>query len=627
MAVEETRRIVPRGDLQGSLGSGEKRWEKAYVGNIGNVYDTVADMVADLELMVGSTVITKGLHVINDGGSGLYHIREKDVSDVADGGSIIFLTNGKVAELITDANESVNVKQFGAKGDGVTDDTNAFRNALIAANGKTFVVPQGNYVINATLFADGVKEIVDNGSYVNAKPVFPAKKPLIKSIDNVEPIMQNDCPQDVTNTQSICFDSKRNHIIVGLKNGVDSAQSGAVQKIVVYDADTLAEVAVYPFTELGHIGSLSYNEEADEIYVSAVYADTPGTYVLSPVDFSVIRFIDNTTMPILAGLAYDNVCKMFVAFDFAWDFGTEAWKYVCYDRNTYEKIKEVIVHTGKNHNTGNMFDIRGGHIVQCSFYGIEEYDLYGNILSSIKLNLESEVEQPCILPDGTVYIVTNTVSKFEVYKVYNTPVTNNIGLKNNKTFNPLVKDANLLLENGAYLFDNDATLNVPHHYGFLVVRSYIANEMSLYGFVSQTFYRNSSSEPTEVYVRDYYNETWTDWKIISTLPAKVSGKSHDYLVTGLTGFITSGATEIHVLLHLGNDISSISQLTSNIAEIRQNGNYIYSRSGGVGSISRIFRNQMDRITGYAEIVIVGTFPNAQNNGVVALAGAITVATT
>lgn len=95
-----TRRIVPRQDLEGSIGSGEKRWEKAYIGNVGNTYDTIADMVADLELSVGTAVVTKGYHNISDGGSAFYHIREKVVSDVDNKDTIIFLNNGNVAEKI-----------------------------------------------------------------------------------------------------------------------------------------------------------------------------------------------------------------------------------------------------------------------------------------------------------------------------------------------------------------------------------------------------------------------------------------------------------------------------------------------------------------------------------------------
>lgn len=62
-------------------------------------FDSVADMVAS-DLESGQTVITKGYYCVNDGGSALYTIRAKDVADVEDGNSIIFLDNGNVAEKI-----------------------------------------------------------------------------------------------------------------------------------------------------------------------------------------------------------------------------------------------------------------------------------------------------------------------------------------------------------------------------------------------------------------------------------------------------------------------------------------------------------------------------------------------
>jgi hypothetical protein len=47
--------------------------------------------------------------------------------------------------------ETVNVKEFGAKGDGVTDDTAAFSAALDAANGKTLYLPPGTYKISSAI--------------------------------------------------------------------------------------------------------------------------------------------------------------------------------------------------------------------------------------------------------------------------------------------------------------------------------------------------------------------------------------------------------------------------------------------------------------------------------------------
>lgn len=47
--------------------------------------------------------------------------------------------------------DRVSVKDFGATGDGVTDDTTAVQNALVAAAGKTLYFPAGDYLITSDL--------------------------------------------------------------------------------------------------------------------------------------------------------------------------------------------------------------------------------------------------------------------------------------------------------------------------------------------------------------------------------------------------------------------------------------------------------------------------------------------
>lgn len=112
-------------------------------------YNSVANMKLDSELKAGQVCKTLGYYSINDGGGAYYVIRAKQDSDVDNGGSIHELASGLVAELIVE-NGTVNVEQFGAKGDGETDDTQAIQKAL-DSNKSKYIVFNKDYKITAGL--------------------------------------------------------------------------------------------------------------------------------------------------------------------------------------------------------------------------------------------------------------------------------------------------------------------------------------------------------------------------------------------------------------------------------------------------------------------------------------------
>ena len=124
--------FTPLSDLLGGLGTKLKRWgtifaNKVFATNLPIVYNSVAEMKADIMLWEGMNTKTLGYYTPNDGGGASYLIRAKADTDVDDGGSLHELSNGLVAELIIE-NGTVCPEQFGAKGDGVTLDIVPFEN-------------------------------------------------------------------------------------------------------------------------------------------------------------------------------------------------------------------------------------------------------------------------------------------------------------------------------------------------------------------------------------------------------------------------------------------------------------------------------------------------------------------
>lgn len=119
----------------------------------------VIDNVAALKALTvsgiadGQLYITRGYYSDNDGGQGTY-IYDSASAASDNGGTVIAPTSGSGRFLLQYGVE-INVKQFGAKGDGITDDTSALNSAASQAASiqKKLVIPQtsSGYKSTATL--------------------------------------------------------------------------------------------------------------------------------------------------------------------------------------------------------------------------------------------------------------------------------------------------------------------------------------------------------------------------------------------------------------------------------------------------------------------------------------------
>lgn len=95
-----------------------------------NTFGVVADMVADTTLSIGDIIQTIGYTTKGDGGDNMYEVVAAGTG-TDDGGSYIDLNTHQAQGLFPGNNYNVN--QFGATGDGVTDDSAAINNALAYA--------------------------------------------------------------------------------------------------------------------------------------------------------------------------------------------------------------------------------------------------------------------------------------------------------------------------------------------------------------------------------------------------------------------------------------------------------------------------------------------------------------
>ena len=136
--------------------------------NVEWTFDTVADMKLATNFVNGSYATTLGFYAISDKGGSIYKIRTKTVDDTADEMVLIDLyDNTLVAELIK--TDYMNVKQFGAKGDGSNDDTANIQKALDYC--LNIEIPSGTYMIDASTYLSpnsNNKIILDNDAKLKA---------------------------------------------------------------------------------------------------------------------------------------------------------------------------------------------------------------------------------------------------------------------------------------------------------------------------------------------------------------------------------------------------------------------------------------------------------------------------
>ena len=113
-------------------------------------FDNVEDMKSATNLIDGSSAETLGFNEINDGGGNLYKIKTITTGDVVDDKNVIAINNELIAVKI-DTSTIINVKDFGAYGDGIHDDTSVIQYCIDKFVHRTIFIPDGHYLISSPL--------------------------------------------------------------------------------------------------------------------------------------------------------------------------------------------------------------------------------------------------------------------------------------------------------------------------------------------------------------------------------------------------------------------------------------------------------------------------------------------
>lgn len=109
-----------------------------------SIFPTIAALRATVSGF--DLVHVKGYRAPGDGGEGGFRLDSSDTTSADDGGSVIVTASGRRYKREFGAGP-ISVKQFGARGNGTSDDTATFQAAEAAAGVGAIYVPEGTYLL------------------------------------------------------------------------------------------------------------------------------------------------------------------------------------------------------------------------------------------------------------------------------------------------------------------------------------------------------------------------------------------------------------------------------------------------------------------------------------------------
>lgn len=283
-------------------------------------------------------------------------------------------------------NGIVSVKDFGAVGDGVADDTAAFKRANDNLKNKILLVPNGQYKLTEHLTFNTVGSVMDMGVYTNIKPYYPTETPMLKGESNIAFVKNITYDAEVNQCQGFTYNSKKNVFVLACING-----EGTNQILYELNPDTFEKVGTYKFTDserLGHCNTMTYNRFTNKIYIANGLKNGNNLTVINADTMAIEKTV--TLQEKVFNIDYDPITRTYVSI--VPIAGNQRVRTINLYNDEFKKLKTYqvdYIYPDMNNNGAFMLN---GAIMSATLGSLVECTPFGTVKQIIEINRETEIE-------------------------------------------------------------------------------------------------------------------------------------------------------------------------------------------------------------------------------------------
>ena len=304
----------------------------------------------------------------------------------------------------------VSVKDFGAVGDGVADDTAAFKRANDNLKNKILLVPNGIYKINEHLSFNTVDSVMDMGTYINVKPFYPTETPMLKGSNNIAFVKNIQYGDEVNQCQGFTYNDKKNVFVLACINS-----DGTNQVFYELNSSTFEIVGTYKFNDpdkMGHCNTMCYNKNTNKIYLANGLKNGNNLTILNA---DTMQYESTVTLKEkVFNIGYDPITRTYVSI--VPISGQQRLREINLYNDDFKKLKTYQVDYEYDDFNNNGAFMLNGYIMSATLGSLVECTPFGEVKQIIEINKSTEIEDITYC-NGKFYFSVLTMQPNKRHKV------------------------------------------------------------------------------------------------------------------------------------------------------------------------------------------------------------------